>query len=426
MILIYSNTTSYRLQYICQFIFKEQLGTPYGITLDPEGFKEYNGPRINYSLANFEDPHIFNIRNHPLLFERDIRQQEITCFESGPYQAFFETSDSAFPFDIFAASFYLLSRYEEYLPHTKDMYGRYAHENSIAFKGGFLHQPLVNIWLKDFSDTLKALFPALHYKLPAFNYRPTYDIDIAWSYRSKGFIRNAGGFLMSPSLERIKVLLGLKNDPFDAYVFLDTLHKKYHLHPAYFFLVAAGKSKYDKNIARDSKPMVQLIQRHVQQYTVGLHPSWKSHNDPAALKEEKHYLEAVSGTSIDSSRQHYIKFSLPETFRQLINAGITNDYSMGYGSINGFRASIASPFYWYDLQTDKQTALRLHPFCYMDANSLFEQKSTAAQAYDELRHYYTACQAVNGTFITIFHNNFLGDGELKAWREMYERFMAGV
>jgi hypothetical protein len=64
---------------------------------------------------------------------------------------------------------------------------------------------------------------------------------------------------------------------------------------------------------------------------------------------------------------------MPGTFQQLINAGIREEYSMGYGSINGFRASVASPFHWYDLERDEQTDLMVYPFCLMDANCFFEQ-----------------------------------------------------
>ena len=107
--------------------------------------------------------------------------------------------------------------------------------------------------------------------------------------------------------------------------------------------------------------------------------------------------------------------------------GIQFDFSMGYGSINGFRASVASPFYWYDLEKEKQTELILFPFCYMDANSFYEQKYTAPQALEEMRHYYQSVRSVNGTFIMIWHNNFLGTDKLYAgWKEMYEQFIKEV
>src|SRR5687767_4267910 len=117
MILIYSHTTSYRLQYICQFIFAELLGVQYSLTLDQQGFEEYDGPKINYSQVNVKGNNIFTIHNHSLLFEKNITEQRIEIFDAGGTKAFFKIDDSNFSFDIFAATFYLISRYEEYLPH---------------------------------------------------------------------------------------------------------------------------------------------------------------------------------------------------------------------------------------------------------------------------------------------------------------------
>jgi hypothetical protein len=100
---------------------------------------------------------------------------------------------------------------------------------------------------------------------------------------------------------------------------------------------------------------------------------------------------------------------------------------MGYGSINGFRASIASSFYWYDLKQEEQTQLLVHPFCFMDANAYYEQKLSAEEALQEMILYYQAVKDVNGTLITIWHNNFLGtDREFEGWREMYRRFVEMV
>ena len=97
---------------------------------------------------------------------------------------------------------------------------------------------------------------------------------------------------------------------------------------------------------------------------------------------------------------------------------------MGYGSINGFRASVASSFYWYDLEKEAATALRIFPFCFMDANSYYEQKYTAGQAMNELMHYYHLIRKVNGLMVTVWHNSFLGtDPQFAGWREVYETFL---
>lgn len=209
MILIYSSISSNRLQYICQFIFGEQLGTTYSITIDTEEFKNHNGPKINYSQEPICTDEIC-IWNEDLLFEDDIKLQPVVCFKLRNFKAFFRSPSGDYPFDIFAASFYLLSRYEEYLPHENDIYGRYDHINSIAFREGFLNIPLVNIWIMDFADMIKIKFPSVRFDHPIFTYVPTYDIDIAFSFSHKGILRNIGGFIKSPTLERINVLLRLK------------------------------------------------------------------------------------------------------------------------------------------------------------------------------------------------------------------------
>ncbi|MBC7868413.1 MAG: hypothetical protein H7X88_12830 [Gloeobacteraceae cyanobacterium ES-bin-316] len=422
--LIYSHTITPRLDYICKFIFQEQYGIAFSLTINSEEFKDHQGPKINYSDLVLEADAL-NLTNHSLLFEKNIQQQTIECFETNNYKAFFKTDNSDFPFDIFAASFFLLSRYEEYLPHKKDMYGRYAHENSLAFREKFLQQPLINTWLLDFAETLKRKFPDFSPALPNFEHIPTYDIDMAWSYKRKGIVRNVGGFIKAPSLERIAVLAGLKKDPFDSYEFLKALHVEFKIKPVYFFLVATSGSKYDKNISPYNHSMWQLIKRHAKKYPIGVHPSWRSNEQKGLLLKEKKIIETAGDVIITKSRQHYIKFLLPDTFTDLINSGITDEYSMGYGSINGFRASVASSFYWYNLTSETATQLRLHPFCFMDANSFYEQKQNATSSLDELMYYYETCKKVNGQFITIFHNNFLGTDPLYAgWKEMYQTFIS--
>jgi hypothetical protein len=208
---------------------------------------------------------------------------------------------------------------------------------------------------------------------------------------------------------------------------MNQLHEKYKLKPYYFFLMAKTPGKYDKNISPANPAMKELISDHIIRYPVGIHPSWQSGDDHDELAEEIGLLADLTGSKIVSSRQHYIRFTLPETFRRLMDSGIRFDFSMGYGSINGFRASVATPFYWYDLEKESRTDLLLFPFCFMEANSFYEQHDSPQKALADMKYYYKVVKEVNGTFIMIWHNSFLGTDDLyKGWRDVYAEFMSNI
>lgn len=424
MVLFYTEKISERINYICHFILKEQLGVDFTITTDIKEVESSHLPVINYSQTKLNND-VFQVIPQGLLNERYIEPKIIDCFTNEHFIAFFKQKESAFPFDIFSASFYLLSRYEEYLPHQQDEYGRFPFTASIAFKNNFLQLPLINMWIEYFSDLLKIKFPNLHYFKPAFKCILTYDIDMAWSYRKKGWLRNIGGFIKKPSLNRLSVLLDFEKDPFDSYSFMEEMNKKSNTDAVYFFLMANRLSRYDKNISPRKSAMKTLIQTIAKQSSIGLHPSWRSFKNSYLIQKEKKKLEKMSGEMIANSRQHYIKMTLPDTYRNLIESGISNDFSMGYGSTNGYRASFAGSFYWYDLATEKTTSLRIFPFCFMDANSHYEQEITPEAALIEIKDYLSTCKQYNGLFIPIFHNNFLGsDQNFKGWKEMYANFIS--
>lgn len=429
MLLLYSAHITPRLRYIVDFISKELFDEAIRITSDAAEFRQSPLPRLNYSDTEFSDDDFF-IRSTPLLFASGIEPLQFECFELNYHKAFFQT-EGDFPFDIFAASFYLLSRYEEYLPHEKDEYGRFAHTESLAFREGFLHLPLVNIWLQEFKKAMLKKFPELVFRYASFKFIPTYDIDIAWSYLHKGWKRNIGGLVKAlmkgqwaSIRKRINVWRRKEKDPFDAYEWLDSLHLYCRMKAYYFFLVAGRLKGADRNISPSREALQELVQYHSAGYRVGLHPSWQSGDEEQLLKEEIEWMETITDKKVIRSRQHYIRFTLPGTYRLLLQYGIQQDFSMGYGSINGFRASVASSYYWYDLEKEQRTELRLFPFCFMDANAFYEQNFTAARAMHELMHYYHLIRKVNGLMVTIWHNSFLGsDPQFAGWKEAYEIFL---
>ncbi|HLA53421.1 MAG TPA: polysaccharide deacetylase family protein [Flavitalea sp.] len=429
MLLVYSKQITSRLEYILQFIGDQLFDEPVKTTTSVADYLAFSGPKINYSPVDLIEDE-FLIQPVALLFEQGIHPHRVDCFELNYHKAFFQTSGDLH-FDLFAASFYLLSRYEEYLPHDKDLFGRYAHNNSLAFRESFLHQPLVNIWLHEFRTALEAKFPGIAFRMEQFANLVTYDIDNAYAYLHKGLKRSVGGMVkalfkgqFSQALERWRVLTGKIKDPFDCYEWLDALHLYCRLKPYYFFLVAKTPGRYDKNVSTASRHFRELVEYYCSTYTVGIHPSWQSGDDTALLKEEKEWLEVVGDKEVTTSRQHYLRLSIPGTFRNLEEIGIQKEFSMGYGTINGFRASVSSPFRWYDLEKETSTSLTVYPFCFMDATSFYRNNNSPEQAYHELMRMYDIVKKVNGMMITIWHNDFLGtDKSKQGWREMFELYM---
>ena len=427
--LFYSDFSHPRLHYIVDLVGREIFHDSFQLIDDLGQFEQFTGPKLNYSANRTGGPE-FYIRPQGLLSQTGIEEQSVQVFDHLGRQAFFGTGGDL-AFDLFSAAFYLVSRYEEYLPFPPDKYGRFPHEHSLAYRENFLDLPLVNYWLEDFKAALRQKFPELIFRNKDFKFIPTYDIDMAYSYKFKGLWRNLGGFFRSTLkgdwdylLDRWDVLFYKKKDPFDSYEWLDSLHLYCRTRAYYFFLLAKKPKGVDKNISPDKTAMQSLIRYHANGSTVGLHPSWQSGDEQAVLMEEVDRLAEISGSPVKYSRQHYIRMQLPKTYRQLIDVGVDKDFSMGYGSSNGFRASIASSFYWYDLKAEKKTGLMLFPFCFMDANAFYGDRLNPRAALSELMNYYRKIKQVNGLMVTIWHNNFFGtDPMFAGWKEVYEVFL---
>lgn len=428
--LLYAEHITPRLTYIIDYLAHYVFLTPITITQRRDEALQYDGAVINYSRDRIRDNEWF-LRPSGLLEGKGIRnvQPPIAFFEDRT--VLFPQVDSDFPFDVFSALFYVLSRYEEYLDNPKDTFGRFSHEQSIAWKYHFLKIPLADYWVEDFKKSLQQRYPHIIFRRSEFSFTPTYDIDIAWSYLHKGWYRNAGGLTRdllqlktSAVVERIRVLAQGQRDPYDVYDWLENIHSAYHLKPIYFFLLSNGSHPLDKNIHPRRKALRNLLNDLSNTNTIGVHPSMESNADNDVFIKELAHFKEITGQAPACSRQHYLYVQLPDTYRQLIAAGIQSDYSMGYGTVNGFRASTSKSFLWYDLLQETSTPLRLFPFAFMDANAFYVSKSDPAATLQELIDLYGHVKAVNGQFITVFHNHILGTGsQFRGWKEMYCAFL---
>ena len=424
-ILFYSTVFSSRLDYIVSFFLKNLLGTNYRIVNNINEYKAFHGVKINYSNTTISDNEIW-IKPHALLFEQNIKQQKIQINHINEVAVFFYHQKNAdLTFDLFAASFYLLSRYEEYLPFKADRHGRFSASQSLAYKNGFIKQPIIHLWLKQLIDALQIKFPSFIPKSTKYVFKPTYDIDIPWAFKHRGlrgWVR-AGLDVTSAKWPLVKaryqVQIGQKNDPFYCFDELKTKHREYDIRPQIFWLIA-NPGKEDINPNYHLPAFQNLICSTARWSDPGLHPSYQSNKQLTLLQIEKKRLENILQHPITRSRQHFLKLRFPQTYRQLVKAGIQHDYSMGFADSVGYRAGTSEPFSWYDLEKEAVTNLKIHPFVAMDVTLRQYLGFYPEEATEQLRSLQDFCKKNKLTFSTLWHNSsFSHLHGWKNWGDVY-------
>lgn len=409
-----------------ELMMGELAGFSIELTTDVNRFSYHTGPKLNYSQSQFNDePFIYA---SGLLFEKRIKKQDIAVFDWADTKAFFATHPKyILPFDPFAAGFYLVSRYEEYLPFRHDKHDRFESTESLAFQKNFLQKPLVNIYARQMRKIMTDHFPGLTYKAGKYRFINTVDIDNAWAYKEKGILRIGGALLrslvslkFSEVAERMAVLLEQKKDPYDTYDHLFEMQKKYSLDSIYFFLVG-DYGENDKNVPISNRNFQSLIKSISDYCDVGLHPSYSSASATQKVKLEQNRLYKIIHKEVTKSRQHFLRLTIPYTYRQLLDCDITDDYTMGFSGEIGFRAGICSPFIFYDLETESITKLRIHPFMVMDATLRYYMKIQPAEVMSYVGPIIKEVKAVDGTFISLWHNESLTDrAPWEGWKNVYE------
>lgn len=429
MLFIYTHKITHRNKYIFNLLFTDILGIDFQLTEDLAAFKIQEGAKLSYTHNPIADELFFTSRH--LLFETGINEQNISVFDFKEYKVFFATGNaSALPFDVFAASFYLVSRYEEYLPHILDAHDRFDAKDSLAFQHDFLRKPFVNNWAILIRELILKKYPTFNFPARKYHFISTLDIDNAYAYREKGIIRTMGGYLKSLSelkfsemKERTKVILGLEQDPYDTYDFQLEMLKKYKFKSIYFFLVG-DYGLNDKNLPIESRKFQSLIKRLSDYAEVGIHPSYGSNKNKSQLKKEIGRLSNVLHREITQSRQHFLKLRLPETYRNLIDLDITDDYTMGYSSRVGFRASICTPFNFYDMDTETETKLKIHPFAVMEGTLKYQMHTKPDEALKIIKLLVDEVKKVDGVFISLWHNDTINNRKIwKGWKEVYEEMV---
>jgi hypothetical protein len=424
-LLLYSPAAGRRLTYIAGHLAQEILGVDILFTENLHEARSSALPLINYSRQQIQGP--VNIMPHGLLEETGIRNQNPEPLIVGDIPVIFHDENSPdILFDVFAASFYMISRYEEYLPFSEDIHGRFPFSESLVSGPLPFDLPLVELWAAKLKNSILKKYPRFNFPEGRYKFIPTIDIDIPWAYSNRGFLRTAGGFIRSAIkgerasfMSRFNVLFRGRKDPYDTFGKIEKLHSQFGLSPVYFFSVGAW-GLYDKNVSPANPSYRELISSIAKRYRSGVHPSYNSFDNPENLRKEIREFSGITGTPAYRSRQHFLRLRLPESYRLLTENGIREDYTMGWAETPGFRAGTCNPFMFYDLEKESVTTLKIFPFQVMDG-SMRDYLNLGPDEASEL-----ACRIagkireVNGTLITLWHNEtFSGTGRWADWDRVY-------
>ncbi len=412
-----------RLKYIADLLLNDILGLSWELVNDRR--KIGKNPVINYSDEII--PNAFRIIPAGLLSESGVRNQEIIMSGWKGLPVFFQSSsDSDFPFDVFAASFYLVSRYEEYNVVSTDEFGRFRASDSVAGRHGFLQLPVVELWAKELANSIVRKYPFIAFKRLEYRAIATIDVDEAFAYLGKGFTGNISGFIHDLTAKsgnpghRLRCLRGTEKDPFEVFDYINEVVGKSRTDTCFFF-PTADHSRYDNNPSWKNEKYRALIARTASRFRTGIHPSFRASDDFTIIDNEVKRLSSITGKDIRMSRFHFLRIKFPASYRNLIDAGITEDYSMGYPDEPGFRAGISRPFRFYDITGDRLTNLLIIPFQVMDVTLFRKCNEDIDAARGIIKNLILETKKAGGIFVSIWHNtSLLGSPEFRKWREVFE------
>ena len=404
------------ISYIIRFLLGEAYADSFskwiGYTSNPQEFSKY---RIVIIPSPFFNPDVYGtalsmpqlplneIEGIPLLFgSPQTEWRENTCITHA---------------DIIASSYFLLTRYEEIIKRDKrDKHGRFQGKESLPCKARFIHRPIVD----EYGKLLRNWLRKTHITMPQ-EHTPsiskiwlTHDVDAPFFCRTfRNLLREIAS---GNGFHAWKIFTGpLQQDPFYTFPWFikqenelkNTIGKERC--QSVFFIKAGGNSVFDKPFYKlhsdDMQELLQLCEK--EEVQIGIHASYDVGKNPQLISTEKELLQQKTGQTILYNRHHYLALREPDDMEWLIKAGITDDFTMGYADVAGFRLGTCHPVRWINPKTRQITSLTLHPLPLMECT--LSEPAYMHLDYDEALNYSLSLieqiASVNGELTLLWHND---------------------
>ena len=326
--------------------------------------------------------------------------------------------------DIFGSIFFMLTRYEECVNRQCDQHERYPATESIAFKEGFLMRPIVNEYVEILWTAMKRLWPGIERKKRNYRVIPTHDVDLP----TMGYKRPWGLILKSAlgdivkrkslklSLRRLLAKAGAyKLDPGYSFDFIMDMSEEFGLTSEFYFMTDHSHPKYDTFYNFEDEHVTKILRAiHERGHIIGLHASYNSYSDPKRIKRE--FQKLISGMEKlgirqdkVGSRQHFLRFRVPVTWRILDQAGVDYDTTLSFAQHVGFRAGTCYEYQVYDLEQRKPLKIRERPLIAMDG-SLLDRKYMGLDFEKAAEYVQVLAKRVrmfSGDLVLLWHNTRL-------------------
>ena len=329
--------------------------------------------------------------------------------------------------DIFASSFFMLSRWEEYVNKNKDTHDRFPATESLAYKQGFLDRPVVNEYIEMLKSMMLYLDGTLKFKQQQPKTFISCDVDTpyeAYTQSLQKTIRKFSGDL----IKRKSLYQGFQTltnyiatkfnnysyDPLNTFDWIMDVNEKAGNRVAFYFLVENTVPEYDAFYNIDAPRIRQLMRTiHQRGHEIGLHGSYNTYKNSGRLKLQVEKLTKVmEDENINQQeigiRQHYLRWSTPETARYIDQAGIAYDTTLSFADYAGFRCGTCYEYPLFDLIKRKQLKLRERPTLVMEG-SVFDDDYMGMNITTGSNYMFQIKEKtkdVGGNFTLLWHNNY--------------------
>ncbi len=424
-------------KYIVEVLFSEYLGLDFQIEIFNE--KKYlivldTGNEIEFAdafWANLDETESYiKIRNIPqkVLFGSNnfLSENDIPIiYGNNDFQL---TENKIYcGIDIFASSFFMLTRWEEIAISEKDDYKRFVCSNSLAQKYKFHQRPVVNEYVEMLWQILLNMGYVGGRKQLNFSILPTHDIDFLFKFPSfKKFIKTfAGDILKRRDLKMATYTLksyffmrrNKTKDPYDTFDYFMNISEANNLKSRFYF-IAGKKGEADVKYNFLQKNVEEILKRIKNRgHIVGIHGGFSSYNDIQQFDNE---LDRFSKFNVapKEGRQHFLRFENPKTWNIWNESGLNYDSTMAYANTSGFRAGTCLEYPVFDVVKRQKLGLRERPLIFMETASR-KSYPNKEDFFEHLQNLKNVVKKYNGQFVFLWHNSNLNDYGWEKYKDIY-------